>query len=71
MEAEGEVYLLNGVYGEQGKKINAKDCAICLSNSKDTMILPCRHLSLCHNCAIQISMQLKDCPICRMSKDLY
>lgn len=68
LEVENEVYLLNGVYGENESEPNAKDCIICLGHNKDTMILPCRHLSLCRNCALQVSMEMKYCPICRKSK---
>lgn len=67
-ESENEVYLLNGIYGETtGDDVSGKECIICLTYDKDTMILPCRHLSLCHNCAIQVSMEMKKCPICRKS----
>jgi len=43
------------------------ECVVCLSESKDTIILPCKHLSLCYVCANQIRYQQSGCPICRQS----
>jgi len=65
MESANEVYLSNGVYGENGTENSGQECIVCLGLEKDTMILPCRHLCLCHSCAIQVSMEMRKCPICR------
>lgn len=37
------------------------DCAICLTNPKDTVINPCGHFYMCATCAVKV----KTCPICR------
>eukprot|EP00831_Metopus_contortus_P085379 TRINITY_DN9922_c0_g1_i2.p1 TRINITY_DN9922_c0_g1~~TRINITY_DN9922_c0_g1_i2.p1 ORF type:complete len:391 (+),score=55.57 TRINITY_DN9922_c0_g1_i2:173-1174(+) len=60
-----EVYALFGVFGDSSEDLSGKECIICLTADKDTMILPCRHLAICHNCAVQVSMEMKKCPICR------
>ncbi|XP_054154468.1 E3 ubiquitin-protein ligase MGRN1-like [Oppia nitens] len=44
---------------------NASECVICMSDSRDTLILPCRHLCLCNGCADSLRYQANNCPICR------
>lgn len=44
---------------------NGSECVICLVESKDTLILPCRHLCLCNLCADSLRYQANACPICR------
>ena len=41
------------------------ECVVCLSDSRDTLILPCRHLCLCNACADSLRYQANNCPICR------
>jgi hypothetical protein len=43
----------------------ANACVICLCNPKDTTVIPCRHLCLCAECAVQLRHQSNKCPICR------
>ncbi|CUE79115.1 zinc finger protein, putative [Bodo saltans] len=43
----------------------ANTCVICLCNPKDTTVIPCRHLCLCAECAVQLRHQSNKCPICR------
>ena len=35
-------------------------CVICLVNDRDTTVLPCRHLCMCHDCA-QVHQNLGLC----------
>lgn len=44
---------------------NGSECVICMSDSRDTLILPCRHLCLCNACADSLRYQANNCPICR------
>ncbi|XP_041473875.1 E3 ubiquitin-protein ligase MGRN1-like [Lytechinus variegatus] len=44
---------------------NGSDCVICMSDARDTLILPCRHLCLCNGCADSLRFQASCCPICR------
>jgi len=42
------------------------ECVVCLSSVKDTALLPCRHLCLCHSCSIILQRnQPARCPVCR------
>ena len=36
-----------------------------MCESRDTLILPCRHLCLCVFCADNLRYQASNCPICR------
>lgn len=38
---------------------------ICMCDTRDTLILPCRHLCLCNSCADSLRYQANNCPICR------
>jgi hypothetical protein len=46
------IFDLNDVFGVDNGAISMEDngqteCVICYTNSKDTIVLPCRHLCLC------------------------
>lgn len=43
-----------------------KECVICLSEPRNTTVMPCRHMCLCSDCAgILRYQQGSKCPICR------
>jgi len=76
MELNGQAYEVNEIYGinstefghEQGATIgdSEKECIICFSDQRDTIILPCRHMCLCVTCAKSLQAQSNSkCPICR------
>jgi hypothetical protein len=46
-----------------------KDCVICLSEPRDTTVLPCRHMCMCSGCAKLLRLQTNRCPICRQPVD--
>ncbi|EFN57168.1 hypothetical protein CHLNCDRAFT_143545 [Chlorella variabilis] len=73
---EGVSYELQEIYGlEQSvaaARADADDadneerlCVICLVNERDTTVLPCRHMCMCHECAQELRKQTSKCPICR------
>ncbi|XP_065363230.1 E3 ubiquitin ligase Rnf157 [Calliphora vicina] len=73
---DGLCYLLQEIYGIENKAINkssidedlddhGSECVICMSETRDTLILPCRHLCLCYSCADSLRYQANCCPICR------
>ncbi|XP_010492948.1 PREDICTED: probable E3 ubiquitin-protein ligase LUL3 [Camelina sativa] len=73
---EGERYELHQLYGienstTQGtaasglEDTGGKECVICLTEPKDTAVMPCRHLCLCSDCAKELPFQSNKCPICR------
>ncbi|CAL1279351.1 unnamed protein product [Larinioides sclopetarius] len=74
---DGLCYLLQEIYGIENKNLNQTnltdediedmgfDCVICMSDPRDTLILPCRHLCLCNSCSDSLRFQANNCPICR------
>lgn len=76
---DGLCYLLQEIYGIENKNTesakqqgsdedtddNGSECVICMCDVRDTLILPCRHLCLCNNCADSLRYQANNCPICR------
>ncbi|XP_058795725.1 E3 ubiquitin ligase RNF157 isoform X2 [Phymastichus coffea] len=75
---DGLCYLLQEIYGIENKNTenakqgndedtedNGAECVICMSDVRDTLILPCRHLCLCNGCADSLRYQANNCPICR------
>lgn len=44
-------------------------CVVCLTEPKNTIVLPCRHLCLCAECAQMLRSQTNTCPMCRTAID--
>lgn len=40
-------------------------CLICMNQTKNTLFMPCRHLSACYDCTKIITSTSNKCPICR------
>ena len=40
-------------------------CVVCIENPKDTVVLPCRHMCMCSECAQAVRNQRGKCPMCR------
>ncbi|XP_031382342.1 probable E3 ubiquitin-protein ligase LUL4 [Punica granatum] len=69
---EGDRYELREIFGisnvdEKGFEDSdpGKECVICMTEPKDTAVLPCRHMCLCGECAKELRLQSNKCPICR------
>ncbi|KAI3909492.1 hypothetical protein MKX01_029308 [Papaver californicum] len=70
--ANGMRYELQEIYGI-GNSVESdfdgndpgKECVICLSEPRDTTVLPCRHMCMCTGCAKVLRFQTNRCPICR------
>ncbi|XP_059667652.1 probable E3 ubiquitin-protein ligase LOG2 [Cornus florida] len=68
----GMRYELQEIYGI-GNSVDSdfdgndpgKECVICLSEPRDTTVLPCRHMCMCSGCAKVLRFQTNRCPICR------
>ncbi|CAN6576551.1 unnamed protein product [Malus baccata var. baccata] len=61
-----EIYGIgNSVEGEVDGNDPGKECVICLSEPRDTTVLPCRHMCMCSGCAKVLRFQTNRCPICR------
>ncbi|WCJ41035.1 RING/U-box superfamily protein [Euphorbia peplus] len=67
----GTRYELQEIYGignsvvESDENDSGKECVICLSEPRDTTVLPCRHMCMCSSCAKVLRCQTNRCPICR------
>ncbi|XP_058101806.1 probable E3 ubiquitin-protein ligase LUL2 [Magnolia sinica] len=68
----GMRYELQEIYGIGNSVDNdfdgndpGKECVICLSEPRDTTVLPCRHMCMCSGCAKVLRFQTNRCPICR------
>ncbi|KAL6884666.1 hypothetical protein ACP4OV_010602 [Aristida adscensionis] len=68
----GTRYVLQEIYGigntadkDGHEDDSGKECVICLSEPRDTTVLPCRHMCLCRECAQLLRFQTNKCPICR------
>ncbi|KAJ3253637.1 hypothetical protein HK103_000425 [Boothiomyces macroporosus] len=48
---DGIPYLLQEVYGFSESETDNRNDQVCMSDYKDTLVLPCRHLCLCNSCA--------------------
>ena len=59
------MYGKENAAGGAGADENQRECVICFTAVKDTVVLPCRHLCLCQGCSQIVRMQNNACPICR------
>lgn len=65
-----EIYGIgNSVDGDFDGNDPGKECVICLSEPRDTTVLPCRHMCMCSGCAKVLRFQTNRCPICRQPVD--
>lgn len=68
---DGVRYELREIYGISDSneiiddKDSGKECVICMTEPKDTAVLPCRHMCMCSECAKELRLQSNKCPICR------
>ena len=61
-----QVFELSEAYGLKGEKAGEDDyCVICLTNPKETISKPCKHVSLCSSCANVVFQSERKCPVCR------
>lgn len=59
-------FYVEEVFGLRGEE---SECVVCMTDHKDTAVLPCRHVCLCTKCAQTMRSQKQPkCPICRTSK---
>ncbi|XP_050373928.1 probable E3 ubiquitin-protein ligase LUL4 [Argentina anserina] len=65
-------YELREIYGIATSAVEGfddndpgKECVICMTEPKDTAVLPCRHMCMCSDCAKELRIQSNKCPICR------
>jgi len=62
----GRTFIVHDIFGlENGENETGRECVICMTDARDTAVLPCRHLCLCSACAEELRQQSNKCPICR------
>lgn len=68
----GTAYVMKELYGiqeaqEEGAGDHGKNCVVCLTNPKDTALMPCRHFCVCSECGTQLRLApaRNKCPLCR------
>ncbi|KAI4386047.1 hypothetical protein MLD38_004017 [Melastoma candidum] len=67
-----EIYGIgNAVEGDFDGSDSGKECVICLSEPRDTTVLPCRHMCMCSGCAKMLRYQTNRCPICRQPVEWF
>ncbi|KAG5178178.1 hypothetical protein JKP88DRAFT_225620 [Tribonema minus] len=44
-----------------GEPNDNNTCVVCMDNPRDVLLMPCAHMVLCRECAVN----LRDCPTCR------
>jgi E3 ubiquitin-protein ligase MGRN1 len=62
---QNEIYGVSNKGQEGAAKGETEECIVCLTNKKDTAVMPCRHMCLCASCASVMRTQNSKCPICR------
>lgn len=70
---DGVRYEMKEIYGienavdrsEYDEDDFGKECVICMSEPRDTAVMPCRHMCMCNGCASSFKSQMNRCPICR------
>ena len=61
-------FTMDEAYGLNSDRNNgeeSKECLICLTDRKDTLAIPCKHVTLCNACAKVLMMGDRKCPLCR------
>ena len=54
---DGPVKKIQKIYFED-------ECALCLDHKPNTISLPCGHMCMCYECAVQNSLNNFNCPMC-------
>ena len=57
--------MVHDIYGLDQSSESGRECVICMTDPRDTIVLPCRHMCLCRGCAEVLRYQTNKCPICR------
>lgn len=75
LEEKKNSYAVLDIYGIEGlsnvQTVGEKYCSVCLSNPNTIVILPCRHMCICTECAESFNSQERSknfkqwCPVCR------
>lgn len=56
--------------GEEDERYAGNLCVVCLTNSREIVLLDCGHICLCADCVVILPQPLT-CPVCRSPVDRY
>lgn len=60
----GQALEIHEMYGLS--KNEGSECIICMTDQKDTVVMPCKHLCMCYTCANTLRERAgANCPVCR------
>jgi hypothetical protein len=67
----GKSYIIHEIFGlENGEMETSRECVICMTEPRDTAVLPCRHMCLCSGCAEVLRHQSNKCPLEKYESDI-
>ena len=52
-----------------GASVSPQTCVVCLSESREVILMNCGHVCVCAGCAMEIMATRPICPICRATID--
>ncbi|KAH3756772.1 hypothetical protein Pelo_11448 [Pelomyxa schiedti] len=58
-------FCLYDIYGTGGSDTDPLDCVICMTEPRQVVMLPCRHMSVCPQCANTLQQPSSHCLLCR------
>jgi hypothetical protein len=77
-EVNHNTFILDDIYGIANSELSIegnqelKDCTICLTNKIDTIVIPCKHMCICIECAKDLrDRNNQKCPMCRNVVENY
>lgn len=59
--------VVSSLNAAQGGKYLHEECVVCLTDPKEVLLLPCRHLCVCYSCFAFVDK----CPVCRAFFEEY
>lgn len=62
---QNEVMIGSTIVPHDGEEDEDGLCVICLTNAKDTAVMPCRHMCMCKDCGEELLKHKPVCPVCR------
>ena len=67
MPAEGSSSdpVMGSLAGVVEVEEEGEECVICLVTPRNTIVMPCRHMCVCTECAGMLQQRTNKCPICR------
>jgi hypothetical protein len=55
----------NDIFGELNESNESIKCIICMTENKNILVLPCKHISTCDKCFVNFQNKTEKCCVCR------